>query len=294
MGACGALLGARQGAVLAQSYFGEVDDFDLRLIREGGSPGVIVVSGFLTQGVDAGRIWREQVAKIHPKQAVWQLHWESKTLHDIGSLLAAGVGSNAFQKSVGSLASKAVKSASTKLGGVTWALSLLGLAQNPWHVAMTKAAMAGQMLGFILSRLRGRRSFILMGHSLGARVIFHSLQALAQEKSNRVLEAHLMGGAVGREPSEDWSRAAGVVKKRLHNYWSSNDDVLSYHYRIGTAFTSDPIGSGPIMGVARVENHDCSLEVNGHTEYIPKVSELVLCARGREGDDAGKSARLYK
>jgi hypothetical protein len=108
-----------------------------------------------------------------------------------------------------------------------------------------------------------------MGHSLGARVIYYALQALNGRKPRKVRTAHLLGGAVGNNPGENWSKAASALFGPLHNYYSSNDQVLKILYSVGTFFLgSSPIGRTPIQSAdITICNHDVSVFVNSHGSF---------------------------
>ena len=62
---------------------------------------------------------------------------------------------------------------------------------------MTKAAEAGTLLADIIARTPGPKKYVLMGHSLGARVVYYTLRSLAGGPVQRIKAAHLLGGAVG-------------------------------------------------------------------------------------------------
>ena len=101
-------------------------------------------------------------------------------------------------------------------------------------------------------------------------MIYYTLRALEGRPKPVVREAHLLGGAVGARPPGDWKKAAAACENRLHNYWSSNDQVLRLLYRAGTGVLigSPAVGSQPIdKGGRRVRNHDVSGLVGGHGEY---------------------------
>jgi hypothetical protein len=115
-----------------------------------------------------------------------------------------------------------------------------------------------------------------LGHSLGARVIFYALENLATRKgAPKVAHAILLGGAVGREP-QHWETVAKAVSGKIVNCYSGRDDVLKYLYKTGTAFTSDPVGRGPIDSDSpQIANVDVTHLVAGHTAYKPALSQVM-------------------
>jgi hypothetical protein len=150
------------------------------------------------------------------------------------------------------------------------------LVGNPWHVAIVKASMTGILLADILSRTRGQE-FILMGHSLGARVIYYALAALATVERPIIRDAYLLGGAVGATDEDDWTRATGAVTGTIHNCYSTNDQILKFLYQGACATLSKPVGIREIVSKsAKIKNHDCSNLVDGHTTWKQKLPEVLL------------------
>lgn len=114
-------------------------------------------------------------------------------------------------------------------------------------------------------------SHVLVGHSLGARLIARTLARLAKEPvrkgfwarrpSNRISQAFLFGAAVDAD-DPDLSLAASGVNAPLCNFYSRSDLVLSYLYR--AAEQKSPLG---LSGMSEpCENYvDCV--VSGQEEY---------------------------
>ena len=160
-----------------------------------------------------------------------------------------------------------------------WSLFAYSLVSNPWTKAYAKAKTVGARLGAAIAC--SDEDFILCGHSLGARVIYHALAHLAVEDKQNIAEVHLMGGAVSNR-SKNWEAVASTVQFGINNYTSQNDRILSMLYKLGTGFTSQPIGISNI-DVEGVNNVDVSHLVNGHTEYKENFLALVV-HKTKEGD----------
>jgi hypothetical protein len=239
---------------------------------------VIIINGFLTQEKrNLERPWLNVLGRYCNRNPWYLLEWENKRLRELGSLTADLTGSKGLVSVLKAAGKGGLKSAPKALLPVEGALTALKLARNPWSVATVKAAMTGTLLAEILSRTRGTRKYVLMGHSLGARVIYYALQALGGAPVQRVKDAHLFGGAVGIGTPADWDLAASAVYGCIHNYYSTNDEVLRLAYKFGNAFMgSPPIGRNPIEATVRnIVNHDVTELVSGHNEYKKAAVEFL-------------------
>jgi len=184
-----------------------------------------------------------------------------------GKVLGHG-GKKAIQSALGALAKKATKEGVKKIGPLGIALTALGVVNNPWSIACTKAGQTGIVLADILARTD--KKYILCGHSLGARVIFYTLESLATKKKKNIQQVHLMGGAIGSN-KKDWTQAKSAVIDKIYNYRSDNDYVLATMYKIGTFFASSPIGRNKIE-VRGIVDVNVTSFVSGHTKYKENFS----------------------
>lgn len=238
--AIGAMFGGVAGGLAGwgvaraiRAYVEPLREFKIERIREGRGAPVLYVDGFLTQGEH----WTAELETAFPRRPWYRVHWEAQNLLKLGGAISEAVAKRRSPSVV------------------------LDVFRNPWHVALWKAERTGRMLGFLLSKTR-MRPCTLVGHSLGARVVFEALQTLASVGVKRVTDAHLLGAAVDRRDADAWTRAARAA--RIVNYWSRNDGVLKYLYVPGNLFLSAPAGLGP---APEVENRDVSRRVKGHTRY---------------------------
>ncbi|MYL28165.1 MULTISPECIES: DUF726 domain-containing protein [Halomonadaceae] len=284
--ATGAALGGKQGGALANGYFGDVDGFDTEKLKDGDGPTVICINGFLTEGIQSASLeWLRETVDLFSDQRIVHLQWESKRLLDIGQS-SAGPAAWAGMSKFGVRGFKNAASAALPVGA---ALSALGIASNPWSIARVKAMETGAILADLIARTD--RRYVLVGHSLGARVIYFCLNALNQAKEEKgifVEEAHLLGGAVDTNCSKDddvraeaeqadenidWSAVSGAVNGNIWNYYSENDDVLKYLYTAGELCRGKPVGRNPIYN-SKVRNIDVSACVGGHGEYIENLRNI--------------------
>ena len=271
--AAGAALGAREGALVSHSYLGQVEGFAIRRRKEGSGRAVVVIDGFLTASIADGSDWESGLAEHFPENAWYHVAWESKRLHTIAGM-AAGVGAKlALAKATKHL----VGTAAHKRPGLLAAASLLGgLARNPFHTAVVKASMTGAILADLLVRTKHRAGFVLLGHSLGARVIVSALEALASKDRQIVHDVILLGGAVGRGDDADWDRVATAVRGRIYNVWSAHDTVAKRLFPVAMPLAGAAIGAGPIAHPSeRIADVDVSAIVSGHAGYKPSLGEVL-------------------
>jgi hypothetical protein len=278
----GAVAGSAKAGLLVNDYITDVKDFGIELIRDGKDPALICIDGFLTEkSTDTAR-WIDGLGDRYAGHAIYYVRWESKKLRDLGKKLTTGAVKSSFSK----IGKEFAKHATSKAGAMLMPLSMPGIvesvARNEWFIAMRRAEQTGELLKEMLVRCQDR-SFVLVGHSLGARAIFRALIAYAtipeEKRLSNVAGAHLLGGAVGSEPGSAWDAAAGGVNGKIYSYFTSNDQVLKYAYRLGTLFGSPAIGSKPIqsknMADTKIENVDVSEWVPKHTAYHSALSEFL-------------------
>lgn len=272
--AVGSAVGGKLGAYVAGQYLSEVKEFDLYKVRAGKRPAVITVNGFLSQRGEAHETWTAGIDKHYPGHEWYHVEWEAKNLASLGSLCVAGASTEALRAILMQAAKLASKQAAKKLGGPATVAQLLTLSTNPWHVALVKAEKTGTLLADILQRC-DRQRFVLLGHSLGARVVYSCMQTLATTDRKRIAGVHLFGGAVHNDAGY-WKAASRSLapKATIHNYHSDADLVLRHFYSIGTFFQSDPIGRHPIHRVAGVSNHNFRSKGIGHMDYKRRLHEI--------------------
>ncbi|CAM9620173.1 unnamed protein product, partial [Laminaria digitata] len=151
---------------------------------------------------------------------------------------------------------------------------------DPWGVVRSRASEAGRLLAAVLlSREAGSRPVTLLGYSMGAKVVFNCLEALAAAPGDRGLgiveNAVMLGTPVGTKRGR-WKRARSAVAGRLINGFSSRDWLLALVYRskswsVGVAGTSKVEACG-------VENLDLSGLVTWHLSYsriLPTVMAML-------------------
>ncbi len=274
--AAGAALGAHHGARVSQAYTGPIEGFAITKLRSGHGPAVVVIDGFLTQRARGGRDWEPGLAERFGDNPLYHVAWESKRLHDLASAALTGAAKSSILKATARrLAGGHDRKQPLALGAISL---VAGLAMNPWHTAVARASMTGGLLAELLLRTKHPAGFILVGHSLGARVIYSALQALANVDRQIVRDVYLLGGAASRGKAGSWDTALSAVRGRTFNVWSKRDAILSRLYPVAMGFTEKPIGVAPLeICSPALVNVDVSHLVSGHTDYKRKLA-IVLRA----------------
>ena len=283
--ATGSALGGRMGAVIANSYFGDIDGFDIIRIKSGQEPSIICIDGFLTEEDKKSQdVWIESLSKLYPNNTIYYVKWESKRLHELAKNFCYIGGSLLVRKKAINIALSASKEAAKKLTPIGRIFSVFELLKNPWSIASLKAYETGALLADIIARTD--KQYILIGHSLGARVIYACLASLKTKDSCFIQDVHLLGGAVNNQCIENsdhakgvnWDKLDQVVSGKIYNYYSKKDSVLKLLYKAVESLRFDfgnPIGRNKILN-SRIINIDVSSYISGHTEYKSNLSKILV------------------
>jgi pimeloyl-ACP methyl ester carboxylesterase len=269
--AAGVGLGGASGASVANAYVRNDKSFGFeRLADGGGDTTVIFANGFLSEGKSGWGDWERIVGERYPDANVYRLTWGAKELRSLSSLVAPSA-AQLTAKSAASLAAQAAKSPVKVLGPLGAVITTAGLAKNPWHVARTRASMTGAVLADAIVRA-DLNSVVLVGFSLGGRVMTAAAEALASRKGDapRIQSMHLLGAAVGTR--RDWHSIEPAVEGTIHNYFSTNDKILTAVYRAAEAGTKAIGCEGIPTSSRKVKNVDVSKAVGAHQDHLKVVS----------------------
>lgn len=272
--ATGSALGGSYGAVISNSYYGDIDGFEIIRVKQGIEPAIICIDGFLTEKEkEAPESWIDPISTKYPDNAIFYVRWEAKRLRDIGKTFGLSAGKAAGFSFAKKFALSASKKAAAKLAPLSLAFQTLNIAKNPWSVASLKAFQTGALLADLIARTD--KYYVLIGHSLGAKVIYSCLSALKTKDNKFIRDVHLLGGAITNYSSENcdgkttWFDIDKVVTGSINNYYSKNDSVLKLLYKVGEGIKfdfGDPIGRNRIDN-CNINNIDTSEYVSGHSNY---------------------------
>lgn len=206
---------------------------NLKVLQEGITPTIIFVSGFLTEEEESNT-WIKSVKGIFPKNTIIHLKWESENLKKIRD--------DFLVKTIKYLPLSILMPASSLF--LEKPISYLESVYNSWNKANIEANEIGKELAnhFITKKYN---ELILIGHSLGTKVICACLDELKEKKYNCVNEVHLLAGAINKDEI-DFMRIEGLINNKIYNYYTNEDLVLKFLYKISNLFDlnfqSLPIG----------------------------------------------------
>lgn len=197
--------------------------------------------------------------------------WGAKELKDLGILAGFGALRIAGPGALKKAALAATKEGAANLGPLGPVLIAHGLAKNPWHVAKNRADKTGVVVADLLARTN-EDAFVLVGHSLGARVMAVAAQALGTKVDGPRVEVHLTGAAIGAK--SDWHTLTERADDAVYNYYSSNDNVLKFLYGVAMGGQKAAGLTGFTAAPPNLKNIDVSAQVERHSDYYTKVTLL--------------------
>jgi hypothetical protein len=181
--------------------------------------------------------------------------WEPETLGQTGNALKI-------------LGSEVLSSVGQQMLQLTLLGAMVSALQWPISNALDRARQAGEVLAAILiQRGLGVRPVTLVGFSLGARVIFYTLVALAKKKAFGIVQDVYLMGTTVTASRKTWCEIRGVVAGRFVNCYARNDWILGYLFRATTGGIGTVAGLRPVELVPDLENVDITDLLAGHMSY---------------------------
>ena len=246
----------------------------------------IAISGWLLEKEEVVTPWRV----LSDSAEVFALRFELETLMKLGQSINTMASNNAYGYAQSAFATRA---AYTELSSAIWPLALVKIArvvENPFSLAKSRADKAGKVLAeALINRSQGERPVTLVGYSLGARVIWSCLTALAERKAFGLVESAVLIGSPSPSDISTWRLMRTAVSGRLVNVYSTNDYLLAFLHR-ASSFQYGVAGLAPVSGLSGVENYDVSDTVSGHLRYRYLVG-AIMQKIGFEGIDKVEIAK---
>ena len=265
----GVALGGALGAAASTAYVSDDKSFRIEQLRDGRGASVLLASGFLTEGGDGWGSWQRMIDERYPNNPVYRIHWGSKELSAFGVLAGFGLGKAVAAKTVAVAAKRASRRAAGRVPFVAPLFIAHDVVTNPWTIAKNRAEMTGAILADVIARTP-RERYILVGHSLGARVMVTAAQALGTVSGNPRLESvHLLGAAVSSKGN--WRPLSESVTGQVWNYRSRNDTVLKLLYRNLQLGQHAAGVVGLQTSFPSLKNRDVSRAIGSHSAYFDAV-----------------------
>ena len=234
--------------------------YKLKKVKDGVGDNIFFMDGFFKEENSNIKIWEQELSILYPNNPWYILTWKSSKLTDFISI------SHIFKHGI-------LRKIPLPIPALHIPLAIQHVA-SVWKEAKNSAEQTGIHLGNILKNIQNEQ-IILCGHSLGAKVIYHTLIQISQQgKINKsiIKEVHLLGGAESNY-SDNWNYAKQCISGNIYNYYSEKDDILKYLYQTIEPNIGKPIGRNPIK-IAGVINKNVSNQVDGHTKYISNFSKF--------------------
>ncbi|WP_194850706.1 DUF726 domain-containing protein [Nonlabens antarcticus] len=251
------------------NYFSSssTDKFEIIKIKDGKFPAVITINGFLSQGTENSSNWKNSINHLYPENTWHHLEWDSQSI----PLTKTERRSKRKYKNSNSWI-KAFKVFNILVAPYTIIPILNQTAlNNIWAIALRNSKKCGYLLSEIL-KATDDKNYILIGHSLGTRVIYHCLMHNIMSKYlQKVIELHLLGGAVGNN-YEKWKFITQDFNVTVFNYFSKHDSILKHIYG-RFMLNRSTIGLKPIIS-KKVINTDTSDIVKSHFHYIKNFHRI--------------------
>lgn len=147
-----------------------------------------------------------------------------------------------------------------------------------WQRHKRRARCAGEMYleKMVVYKVK-ESSVTLVGHSLGARVIFFAMRSWYAQSSHKLKNVYLLGGAV--PTGRDWKLAVSKVKGNIFNLYNSNDPVLNRAYKLAERGLN-PCGAAPVAlthsNFDNINVTDFVGKTHDSSKYLKALSRRIL------------------
>jgi hypothetical protein len=209
------------------------------------------VDGFLNQDKDDIKEWEVAIVKKYPNNAWYHLNWQSENSKELLRRTLKRLGIALIPNPFFYLTS--IPKIIVGLSGIT----------KTWKNALRNSEQTGNLLSKVLLNCE-IDEYILIGHSLGSRVIFNCLYNLKVNEKKIINDVHLLGGAVSNNIG-NWTLAENSVKNEIYNYYSKKDSVLKIAYKLGT-LDNNPIGR-TVINTKKTKNINVTKFVDSHMTF---------------------------
>ncbi|ESZ98631.1 hypothetical protein SBOR_1001 [Sclerotinia borealis F-4128] len=292
--------GARMTGEMMDKYAREVEDFKfLDVNEEWGEHStkeegdvekrrlrvLIGVNGWVDDPRDIVKPWRKlagQYSRGDVKDEdlghgceIFALRYETNALVELGSSLKDTVGSYAWSIIKMEILKRTVLAT---LWGALWPVYLLKMAtgiDNPFARAKRRAEKAGEVLAdALINRAQGERPVMLVGFSLGSRVIYSCLRSLAERHAFGLVDSVVLIGSPIPSSTLSLLPLRTVISGPILNIYNPNDLLLAFLYRFNS-LQYGISGLQPIHHIEGVINIDLSSKISSHLKYEGLVDRIL-------------------
>ncbi|CAN8271200.1 unnamed protein product [Cochlearia groenlandica] len=255
---------------------GHIEEFEFKAIGENHNQGrlavEILVAGFVLKEEDFVKPWEGLTSNLER----YTLQWESKNVIAVSTAIQDWLTSRVAMELMRQGAMRTVLS--SLLAAMVWPATILVAADfidSRWSIAIDRSDKAGRLLAETLRKgLQGNRPVTLVGFSLGARVVFKCLQALAEtEKNAEIVERVVLLGAPVSIKNENWLDIRKMVAGRFINVYATNDWTLGVAFR-ASLLSQGLAGIQPVC-IPGIEDVDVTNMVQGHSSYLWKTQQIL-------------------
>ena len=230
---------------------------------KGDDRALVVVKGYLSEKAhDPRKVWLRSIREAGWHGSVYRLSWNAS---HTGDLMRRAMLMARFSRQ-------------PHVAALLTTTSLL----HHWVQVRRRADHTGAAsLRQLLAECVPEAKLVLMGHSLGARLICTGLQGW-HNAGNRVQHVVLLGGAVPGGSETDWQTLVGRIPGRIVNVYNRRDWALTLLYRIGQLTRGRACGISPIdYAHPRIINVDVTRQVGGSfTNHIGYLRSLEAALGG--------------
>ncbi|ESQ50651.1 hypothetical protein EUTSA_v10022586mg [Eutrema salsugineum] len=255
---------------------GDIEEFEFKAIGEDHNQGrlavEILVAGFVLKEEDFVKPWEGLTSNLER----YTVQWESKNIIAVSTAIQDWLTSRVAMELMRQGAMHTVLN--SLLAAMAWPATILVAADfidSKWSIAIDRSDKAGRLLAEALRKgLQGNRPVTLVGFSLGARVVFKCLQALAEtEKNAEIVERVVLLGAPISIKNENWRDVRKTVAGRFINVYATNDWTLGVAFR-ASLLSQGLAGIQPVC-IPGIEDVDVSDMVEGHSSYLWKTQQIL-------------------
>jgi hypothetical protein len=253
----------------------------------------IFVSGWLLEPEDFRKPWLHAAEEFFPSSGHFGIKWETDQLMRLSNVFQSMMREQAASQAA-SLWWKSMAASTVGLAGLIaawpiWVVMSLANLDNIWLVVANRATMAGECLAEVLAdkHVKGQRPVTLVGHSMGARVIFHCLLKLHAMGEFHVVDDVVLLGTPVTTSKAEWEKVRAVASGRVVNAYWGKDWVLAFLYRyLEWGISVAGLSQVEVDGVENINLKGLGLQ--GHHDYPNHIGNILAKAQiGRRNTEAG-------